>query len=354
MIRMALIGCGAVVQQSHLPAISNINDVEATWIVDVQKDQAKAMAARYNINNVTADYTDDIDVDAVLISTPQYLHVPMCEHFLDRGIHVLCEKPLAITMEDATRLVGMAKEKNLVLAAGVFRRYYPVSGFCRLVIDKEWLGKVQRIDIEEGFPYEWDLKSRFMMKRDEAGGGVLIDTGSHTLDCLLYWFGFPEINLSKYCDNSENGVESDCEIRFSLLWKGSEVPVRVELSRTRTLRNSYQLIMSNGLLEVPANVPDKVWVVDHRLADKCAPQPRLMINLSGSNCITNSAKPSYFEAQLMDFCKSIKERYEPINSGLTVLPLVQLIERCYRSRQAIEEPWVIFQTENKILANELS
>jgi len=348
MIRMALIGCGEVVQQYHLPAISNINNVEATWIVDIQKDRAMKIAARYNIDNVTADYTGDIDVDAVLISTPHYLHVPMCEHFLERGIHVLCEKPLAIKMEDAIRLVGMAKDNNLVLAVGVFRRYYPVSEFCRLAIDKEWLGKVQRIDIEEGSPYEWDLKSRFMMKRDEAGGGVLIDTGSHTLDCLLYWFGFPEINLSKYCDNSENGVESDCEIKFSLLWKDREVPVRVELSRTRTLRNSYQIVMSNGLLEVPANAPDKVWVVDNRLVDKGDTQPRLMINLNGPDDAPNSIKPSYFEAQLMDFCKSIKEKCEPVNSGLTVLSVVNIIERCYRSRQFIEEPWVIFQTKNKI------
>ena len=266
MIRIGVIGCGAATQHLHLPAIARLPEAEAVWIVDVQSDRATALAQEYGIPNVTDDYSRVVDVDAVLIATPHHLHVPMSEFFLTHGVHVLCEKPLAIRLADAKQIVALAKERSLILAVGVFRRYYPVSAFFRRVIEADWLGPVERVDVEEGGPYNWDLQSRFMMERDKAGGGVLIDTGSHTLDRVLWWFGNPKANVESYYDNSVRGVETDCEVRFSIPWQGRPIPVRVELSRTRTLRNTFQVFTSFGMIEAPANVPDKAWFLDRRLS----------------------------------------------------------------------------------------
>jgi len=352
MVRIGVIGCGAAVQHLYLPAIARLSEAKAIWIVDVQLDQATVLAQEYGIPNVTDDYTRVVDVDAVLIATPHHLHAPMSEFFLTQGIHVLCEKPLAIRVADAERLVATAKERNLILAVGVFRRYYPVSALFRRAIEADWLGPVERIDVEEGWPYDWDLQSRFMMERDRAGGGVLIDTGSHTLDRLLWWFGSPEAVLESCFDNSYGGVETDCELRFSVPWRGRQIPIRVELSRTRTLRNTFQVFTSFGMVESPVNVPDKAWFSDRRLSSPTHSGSPIMLDIGNKSGGSNKQVQSYFEDQISDFCVAIRTGKEPLNAAQSVIPLVHLIEMCYLDRQAMPEPWVDFGMDHVLLNTE--
>ena len=343
MIRIGVIGSGAAAERLHLPAIASLPETEATWIVDVQPQRSKMLSEQYGIQNVTDDYTRVSDVDAVIIATPHRLHVPMTELFLKRGVHVLCEKPLALRTKDADRIVELAQERSLVLAVGVFRRYYAVSSFFRSVIEKDWLGPVERIDAEEGLPwspYVWDFHSRFMMERDRAGGGVLIDTGSHTLDRILWWFGGPEVTLESYLDNSYGGVETDCEIRFSIPWRDRQIPARVELSRTRTLRNTFQVYSSFGVIESPANVPDKAWLTDRRLSCHLDASQPIPLDLSAQPEAKGGVRQSPFERQLGDFCRAIVTDEEPLNAGATVVPVVRLIESCYAGCQRMPEPWV--------------
>ena len=341
--RLALIGCGAAVEELHLPALSFTPEAQVTWIVDVQEERARAIARAHGIANVTDDYTRVADVDAALIAVPHDLHASMAGYFLQRHVHVLCEKPLALTTAQARRLAETAAANHLVLAVGVYRRYYPVSRFFRRVIDSEWLGAVERIDAEEGMPWSshtWDFQSSFMVERSRAGGGVLIDTGSHTLDRILWWFGSPEVGLASYRDNSYGGVETDCEVHFTIPWRGREVPVRVELSRTRTLRNTFQVFTSHGMIEAPANVPDQAWFVDRRLiTGPSGPEP-IPLDLSAQEGARNGGRRPYFQRQLVDFCRAVREGGTPVNAGETVVPLVRLIERCYAERQSMPEPWV--------------
>jgi predicted dehydrogenase len=328
MIRIGVIGCGAAAERLHLPAIERVPDVEPIWIVDVQLDRAKVLAQQYGIPNVTDDYTQVIDVDAVLIATPPYLHAPMSEFFLTQGVHVLCEKPFTTTAADAERLVAIANARNLVLAVGVFRRYYPVSALFRRVVETEWLGPVERIDAEEGSQYDWGPQSAFRTERDKAGGGVLIDTGSHTIDRVLWWFGSPETSLVSYCDNSYGGPETDCKVHFSIRWQDRRIPIRVELSKTRTLRNTFQVFTSFGMIESPTNTPDKAWFTDRRLGSPTHTSSPIRLDISNQSDGSSKGVSSYFEDQIRDFCAAIRTGKEPLNTAQSVIPLVCLIESC--------------------------
>ena len=352
MIRIGVIGCGAAAERLHLPAIARLPEAEATWIVDVQLDRAKVVAKQYGITNVTDDYTQVADVDAVLVATPPYLHAPMSEFFLARGVHVLCEKPFTTTAADAQRLVAMAREKNLVLAVGVFRRYYPVSAFFRRVIEIDWLGPVERIDAEEGSQYDWGPQSTFRVEHDKAGGGVLIDTGSHTIDRILWWFGSPKANLVSYCDNSYGGPETDCEVRFSIQWQNRRIPIRVELSKARTLRNTFQIFTSFGMIEAPANVPDKAWFNDRRLSSPAHTSWLIHLDIGSQADGSGRGILSCFQDQIRDFCAAIRTGKEPLNAAQSVIPLVRLIESCYSNRQAMPEPWVEFGMDHVLLNTE--
>lgn len=347
MIKIAIIGCGAAVKQLHLPAIVGNARITATWVVDSNQALASKIAETYGIEHIAADYREVKDINAVLIATPHFLHVPMAEHFIKAGVHVLCEKPLALKLQDAIHLVDLAAHNNLVLTVGVFRRYYPTSRLVRDALAGKWLGHVESIDAEEGGPYDWDLQSRFMMEREKAGGGVLVDTGSHTLDRILWWFNSCRSKLIEYRDNSMGGVESDCEVKFTVLWNGINVPARVELSRTRTLRNTYRIIMSRGIIEIPANAPEQAWLLDQDLGRVSGEFRRIGLDLrSGSDARSPMA---FFADQVNDFCCAIQDGKKPVNSGTSVIPVVELIESCYQNRIPMDEPWMETGLDNAYL-----
>src|SRR5262249_29764820 len=105
-------------------------------------------------------------------------------------------------------------------------------------------------NVTEGHVFDWPSATLGSMKRDLAGGGVLIDTGSHTLDQLLFFLGtVPE--LLEYRDNAYGGVETDCELRLRLRCGDREVEGHVTLSWTRELRNVFQLDFTHGRVELP-------------------------------------------------------------------------------------------------------
>lgn len=339
MIRVALIGCGAAAQQLHLPPLLMNGNIRLDWLVDTRLAEVRQLSMRYGIKNVTDDYRQVRDVDAAIIATPHHLHAPIVEFFLQSGCHVLCEKPLDIRADGAGRLVQLAQNAKLVLAVGVFRRYYPSSLLGRNAVRTEWLGEIERVDMEEGGPYLWDLQTLFMVQREKAGGGVLLDTGAHAIDRLLWWFDGGECDEVKYRDNSSSGVESDCELAFMMHWRGRRIPVRVELSRTRTLRNTVRIVMARGTLEIPANRPCEALILNQgfELDGLCVP---LRMDLSLGHDPRENQINTYFHRQLEDFRRAIEENAACLNMGESTLPFIRLAETCYSSRTELEEPWV--------------
>ena len=338
MMRMGVVGCGSVVQQYHLPALAGLPDVSLAGLADVDAAVLEQVRARWSAPQAVADYRELRDLDAVLIASPHSLHAPMCAHFLERGVHVLVEKPMVTRVEEAENLVALAAARKAVFAVGVFRRYYPSSGLIRSLIQQDWLGGVEEIDAEEGGPYDWELQSRYLLDRRLAGGGVLIDTGSHLLDRLLWWFPGARTRLERYADDSARGVEADAEIHLKLDGRGREIPCRVELSRTRALRNTIRLRFRQGWIEVGANVPNGFHWGAEGLAAAETSAARLWMQC-GSPAEAPIPPQEYFRRQLADFVQAAGGGAPPLNDAAGNLPTVRLIEECYARREPLPEPW---------------
>ena len=338
MMRLGVVGCGSVVQQYHLPALAGVPDVSLAGLADVNPAVLEQARSRWPAPQSVADYRELRDLDAVLIASPHSLHAPMCAHFLEQGVHVLVEKPMTTRAAEAEQLVALAAERKAVFAVGVFRRYYPSSALIRSLIQQDWLGGVAEIDAEEGGPYDWELQSRYLLDRSLAGGGVLIDTGSHLLDRLLWWFAGAQVRLERYADDSARGVEADAEIRLKLDWRGREIPCRVELSRTRALRNVIRLRMRKGWIEVGSNVPNGFhWGAEGLAGDEAA-AGRLWMQC-GSPADAPIPPQEYFRRQLADFVRAAATGAPPLNDAAGNLPTVRLIEECYARREPLPEPW---------------
>ena len=142
-------------------------------------------------------------------------------------------------------MISAADRTGAILGVGLFRRFLWSVQFARALIQEGVLGQIESFDFREGGIYDWPVASDFFFRKDAAGGGVLIDTGAHTLDCLLYMLGdFSEV---EYFDDAAGGVEANCLIKLRL--RDGIVGV-VELSRTRKLRGTGIVRGTKGNLEI--------------------------------------------------------------------------------------------------------
>ncbi len=340
-VRIAVVGCGAVTQSFHLPVLAGHERVRISALVDPDVSRARTLAALYHVDNVfeSADAIDRRVADAVLLATPAFLHAPGAIDVMNRGLHALVEKPMALTYDDACRMVSTARDRDVVLAVGLFRRLLPAVRLFRAALDANQIGDVVNVSAEVGDTYTWQLTTLAGMRRSQAGGGVLMDMGPHVLDLLLYICDATP-TLVEYADNGGDGIETDCSIELGLSRRGTFVPAHVELSRTRTLANTIRVEGSLGTLE---------WKFGERMRIQLHSPSQFVDTLTASTrpCaieerwLDEPEQPGFegFRAQIDDFVGAIRDNRPAELSGDSVLPSVALMEHCYSQRVVLPEPW---------------
>ena len=328
-VRIAMIGCGAVTAQAHLPVATRAEGARVTLLVDQNKGRADALARQFGVPGVATD-PDAVHgaADAAIVALPHFLHAPVCVDLLRSGIHVLVEKPMALTAADCNAMMAAADDGRAVLAVGLMRRFLTMFRFVRDTIQSGVLGQVRRLDAREGYVYDWPLASDFFFRKETAGGGVLVDTGAHTLDTLLWWLGNPK--SVEYFDDNHGGVEADCLLRLEMESGATGV---VELSRTRKLRNTLIVEGDRAAIEVD-------WI---RMRLTPRDSSGLLDGMIKPASPTHVEINGYLEAMAAsfeDWMEAIRTGRAPVASAAEGRRSVALIEQCYRQRQPLELPWL--------------
>ena len=340
-VRIAVVGCGAVTQGFHLPVLAGHDGVTIAALVDPDMTRAQRLATLYRVPAVfpSADHLDRTVADAALVATPAFLHAPGSIDLLNRGLHVLVEKPMALTLADGERMVSTARDRGLVLTVGLFRRLLPAIRLFRATLDAGEIGDLLNVSAEVGDAYTWQLTTLAGMRRQEAGGGMLLDMGSHLLDLVLYVCDATPA-LLQYADNAGAGIETDCTIELGLSRRGTFVPAHMELSRTRKLRNSIRVEGSRGTIEWSFGERAKVRLqTPSTFVDTLTASPRECTIEARWRDEPEQQGYEGFRAQIDDFVGAINGDHEPQLSGASVLPSVELMEQCYTQRVALPEPW---------------
>jgi predicted dehydrogenase len=274
----------------------------------------------------------------VLIAVPHKLHATVSIDFLEEKKPVLCEKPIATSTNAAKEMLETSQKYDTPLAVGFIRRFYNSSKQVKEVISTNILGRIRSFDFEEGSVYDWRTLSGFYFDKKAAGGGVLVDTGSHTLDLLLWWLGFSVSSL-KYKDDNLGGVEANCVLELTMNHENNSFSGRIELSRERNLRNSYRIFGTHGWLEYSLDNTE-----------------RINLHLEGkSKRYLKEDKPSvqtkdvlyYFAEQLRDFGRVVAHLKDPHVDGGLAYEGIKLMEACYSHRKTIDMPWITTSFEMK-------
>jgi predicted dehydrogenase len=188
--KIGIIGCGGIANGKHLPALKAVDRADIVAFCDLDEAKARKAAAEYGVEGakVYTDYKEllrDKDIDICYVLTPNRSHADISCDALRAGKHVMCEKPMAKTAEDARRMVRVARETGKKLTIGYQHRYKAESKYVKSLIERGDLGEIyysKALAIRRRGTPNWGV----FLNEYEQGGGPLIDIGTHSLDLTLY------------------------------------------------------------------------------------------------------------------------------------------------------------------------
>lgn len=177
----------------HLDGIADYEDAEIGAICDIDLDRLKYAGDRYNIPEEKryVDYKDllaDPDIDAVILSIRDQMHLPLSEEFLAAGKHVLCEKPLALTRPELEGIIAAANKSDRKFMVGQICRFTPAFVKAKELIDAGTIGELYFVESEYAHDYETITHT---WRADPNRHGV-IGGGCHAVDLLRWIAGDPE------------------------------------------------------------------------------------------------------------------------------------------------------------------
>ena len=204
-LRIGFIGTGGIAN-SHMKAYKQFDDVEVVAGADLIEGKAAEFFAKYDLPNVKC-YTDykqmiaENELDAVSICTYNRQHAGPAMYAMQHGIHVLLEKPMTVTLDEAVELCRVEKETGMILSIGFQPRFDPNMQEIGKIVRSGVLGKIYYIQTgggrRKGIPAQGE-KTTFI-RNETAGIGALGDIGCYSLDMVLNALGYPKpITITGY------------------------------------------------------------------------------------------------------------------------------------------------------------
>lgn len=321
---IGMIGCGAIAEIYHLPALVKMPGMASRlWLVEPNPVRLDAMLKKFPCAGGVADYRElEERVGGVIVATPPATHYAIGKWFLERGIDVLCEKPLTENFEEAQELVRLAKEHNAHLAVNQTRRFFPTYQKIRELIASGSLGELKSIRYHDGVEFNWPAASPHHFSK--GAKGAWSDTGVHLVDTICYWLGDQTPELVESLNDSFGGPEAMSTVRL----KHRECSIELKVSRLGLLSNSFKIVGSHGSIE--ANT-EEFAVVELQRNEGSKKVYRV-----GSRKLkyTDYAKPL-----LENFVQVVERLAEPIVTGESVLGAIQLLEKAYQQPKRYRMTW---------------
>ncbi len=322
-VRMGVIGCGAIAELYHLPALAAHTQTAASIaLADPNPTRLAAMQQQFRAAHAVKDYRELVGkVDAVIVATPPHLHYSAAKWFLDQGIHVLCEKPLTESISEARELVEAGEKSGAKLAVNQTRRFFPTYQKIRELIAAGTLGKIESIKYHDGVEFNWPAASPHHFQL--GAKGAWSDTGVHLLDSVCYWLD-AKPTLLRSQNDSFGGPEAMATV--NLEHQGCHIEIKV--SRLGKLMNGFQISGSLGSISAEAEDWDEFTVQfkdgrEERF--KCA-----------SNRLTycDFAKPT-----IANLVQVVNGEAEPFVSGRSTLATIELLEQAMNAAKRYPMNW---------------
>jgi predicted dehydrogenase len=317
-LKVGITGCGAITEIAHLPALTKHPMAEIFGIVDRNEARARSLAKKFAISRYFADYEDLYEhVDAVIIALPNNLHAKTTIDFLKKNINVLCEKPMATTVNDCISMMKAEKDSESMMMIGHNRRFMSNVMFAKKIIEIGALGTIESYECKVGSIFKWPAQTDFYFKKSRAGGGVLIDMGVHIIDLTLWFFGDVSGHLGYQAEDvMKRGVEDNATLDMI---HNDSIRGSITLSRTEKLENTMKIKGTDGHL--------KFGIFDTTLFHLSSRIAKVSSHVDLVDVNTKRNDP--FRDQFTHFVHCIRSGKKSLVSGEEGSKVIEIVERCY-------------------------
>ena len=333
--RLALVGAGLITQQSHLPAALASPLAEVAAIVDPVVERARQLARAYGIAPHIASRVEEVldTVDGAVIATPNDSHSALAITCLSAGVSTLIEKPLASSFGQGAAIVEAADKAAKVVAVGYATRFRASVRLLKQLLDDGYFGTVHRFVHQFGTAGGWAPMSGYNLDRAMAGGGVLVVTGTHFLDRMLHFWGYPDdVSLE---DDSMGGPEANCTARFVYAHSGHAFEGIARYSKTVQLPAGMVIETDAGYV-VLADDDDAEIVFRPRAT------PGIEQVIRARTAADYNGDVPVFQRQLDNFIAACCGNQAPEVDGRQGLESLRLIEQLYASRRGVDvDPYAL-------------
>ncbi|MGH8928082.1 MAG: Gfo/Idh/MocA family protein [Acidimicrobiia bacterium] len=265
-IRIGAIGAGGF-GLFALQHFAQVPGVSLVAMAGTHREAAIATAKRFGIPDI--EEVDRLvaraDVDLVYIATPPFLHHPNALKALEAGKHVICEKPLAMTLEQADELISVAKSSDLLVIANLMQRYNPLYNAVTAIVESKVLGEFCHGYLEN-YASDEGLKPDHWFWDRTKSGGIFVEHGVHFFDMFAGWLGPGEVLAAQRTLRPGSGLEEqvNCTLRYGdgalvNLYHGFTQPNRLD-------RQEFRLLFELGDVTLHEWVPVRARI--HALLDE--------------------------------------------------------------------------------------
>jgi predicted dehydrogenase len=328
--RLGLVGAGAVTSTLHVPGALASPHVVISAIVDPVVARAQQLARDWGLKAKIAAKVEDVarDVDGVVIATPNHTHRDIALACFAAGIHCLVEKPLATTVDDGEAMCAAAEKAGRVLAVGYTTRFRDEVLLLKELLDTRYFGAVRRFHYQEGTVGGWSPVSGYIADKKATGGGVLTVVGTHFIDRMLYWFGYPD--SCRLVDDAKGGPESHCVASFG--YRGGAFEGTLLLSKTVQFKAGLVIDTEKGDVVFPMGRSPLFFQPRENpgLKQVLAPRGRRVFTLAKDDA----------QLEIENFVDACRGKAPPMVDGRQGLLSVRLLNELYAKRSPLAEPWI--------------
>ena len=342
---IAIIGCGRIARQAHVPSLSQMDDIRIKYACDLLPEKAEALKAEYPaVEQVITDYRialNDPEVEAVWVLTPNFAHYTVTMDALRAGKHVFCEKPITVNYALSCEMAEEAAKQGKMLNIGVCNRYHKSVEMLEELNREGRFGKLYHVYCSfRAFRSIPGLGGTFTTK-EQSGGGVLIDWGVHFLDLILYILGgakLVNVTSDAYCEMAKDMKA----YKYTSMWAE-------DTADTENGTNDVDDFISGYIRTDKASISfNGAWAQNIN-------QPEMFIDFLGDKCgarLTYGGKFELYDGETLEtiqpeydipnmYLREDKAFLESIESGVkdrnnieNVLESAKLLDTLYRSAEA--------------------
>ena len=317
-VRWGLVGCGDIARKRVAPALSKGVGCELVAVSRARAHLAEDFAVEFGARKWYTDWRElitDKEIDAVYVATPVHLHAEQTLAAARAGKHVLCEKPMALDVEECDRMIASCLANGVRLGIAYYRHFYPAILRIKEILASGEIGKpaITQINAFERFNPEPGGDRHWFVQLDKAGGGPMMDFGCHRIEILLNLFG-PVRAIKAVTGKALFDREVEDTSIAILTFEGDTQAVLTVTHAASGSRDTIDIYASEGSINVP--------VLNHgEFQIKTAVGERVEKHPPHANL---------HQPLIEDFAWAVLERRDPLVSGEKGRAVAEVIAEIYR------------------------